>query len=73
MENQGRHSSTKAPDEKTLKIHVNVDEKIELRMRVIANHLIDHILGIQDQATRNGLNINNEKDILIMEHQKEIN
>lgn len=53
----------------SLKDNFLFDEQIESKMRILANYLIDHVLGEQQKAKREGLNINLEKGNLIMEHK----
>lgn len=47
----------------------DIDEQVDLKMRLIANHFIDRLLEIQEESAKKGLNINKEKAILIMEHR----
>ena len=62
-----RHSVYKVVDKPSHKGKSATDDQMEAKMRILANHVIDRLLNIQEEAIKKGLNINKEKAILIME------
>lgn len=64
-----RHPTVKVNDNHSGHAVASTDDEMEIKMRILANHVIDRLLEIQEESIKKGLNINKEKAILIMEHK----
>lgn len=49
----------------------STNEQMDVKMRILANCLIDRVLELQQEAIKKGLNINLERDRLIIEQSVE--
>ncbi len=63
-----RHLANEIAVKPSHKRKTATDDQIEVKMRILANYVIDRLLEMQEETVKKGLNTKQKKDMLIMEH-----